>query len=194
MRVNPHRKIIQLTGATACVVGGMLIGLPALFASGSHRDAAPGSDRLGVLSRPSQPRDRLPGAARRAPFAAQHYPSARGSRLVYDQGGDRLFVVPGLDRQICLVRVSTDAAAPPTSGTCNPRSRLKKSAIVLAYPRDDGTTLVIGVAADGWQTVSYGSDVAAIRSNTFLVRGHLRNKTLTLQTHDGSTRKVKLPL
>ena len=54
------------------------------------------------------------------------------------------------------------------------------------------TSLVVGVVSDGWQSVGYGNDVAAIRSNVFVARGHVRDTILKLQAPDGSSRRVNL--
>jgi hypothetical protein len=171
-----------------------LIGLPALFAEGPSAGApsagAPITERVSLLARPAQPQDRLPRLVRTWPFALHHYGDGHGARLAYQQGGERLYVIPARHDQLCLVRLSTGEI--PAAGTCNPRSMVRGGAIYAAFPSPSGESRVVGVVSDGWQSVTFGNNRAPVRANVFAIGGRSTDTHLTLVAPGGATRSVAI--
>src|SRR3954447_26024636 len=90
-------------GASLCVLAGMMVGLPTLFASSDSDDQEPHGQRVSVLERNPRSGDALPGDLARNPFARSHYPDASSSRLAATVGNERVFVVRGVGDELCLV-------------------------------------------------------------------------------------------
>jgi hypothetical protein len=186
MRRYP-RLVASVAGA-ACVMAGMLIGLPAIFASQDKVSPALHSDHVSLLARPPSSRDKLPSDVRTWPFARHHYGQGPGSRLAYRNRTDRLYVVPAPRGELCLIRVSVYGNA----GTCNLRSRLRTSTILMTFQGSGSSNFIVGVAADGWRSISYGADRAPVRSNVYAIAGRIGPTAIVLRGTNAS-RTVRLP-
>lgn len=154
-------------------IAGSIIGLPSLFgAGGEPPPASPdqASDEPVVTAVDDDTSDQLPEAIRQSESAKQFAVPLDAERAP-SQEGVGLWVVDGVDDQLCLVQTTGEGRDLSWVTTCAARQQLSETGAVLVegYGLTEDYT-VAGIVPDGYETASASGDGDDVNSNVFLIQ------------------------
>lgn len=150
-----------LAGATA--------GLLTQLGLGGSNKVEIGNGSVSALAHAARAADTLPQSVLDYPFAGRNFasPNGGGARLLREQGGLRLYGVPGKDGMLCLIEV--DAVAGTSGGACADRSVLRTGSIYMADRQEDGSQLVVGLVGDGHTYAESNGRRTTVENNVFVL-------------------------
>lgn len=150
------KRRIATWGAAAVLVGGASAAVVLASTGGSEEL------RISALDGP-------PAALGQGPLPTDTglglIPNLAEARLVYNRGGEQVFIAPGTNGQTCLISASTEGIGT----TCAiPGTTPLGPVVGLGAPRADGSVRIRAIVPDGYLTARVGTSDIAIENNVLV--------------------------